>query len=825
MFVITDRTFYDEFTGTGGAGVKYLNALQGDKITCVIQGYFFWATENANVNFDSGTKTISLFGLSKGTTYSFIRNGFTVGDSFVIVGSPSNNGTYTIAAVTDTVITTVEALITENGPSSSFYGTTRISDIDLLYDLISTNSQKSDFVSATDIGTVQKYSATGLNASVATPVSMSIATQSRAWVTDVLSGNYGEAIVEGAGIANHRQSFKITHVFYMTRMWTAELMNNFMNRTAPDEYKNGSCLKHVFRIDGKFNKYDPIVPHTGSVMDQKAATGWFNQSNTQGKQEYTIGSVQYQNNATSEYLYQLEGSIVNKVTIMINSASGKFVANTSKFIVNHFLCPSDQAAYIGTDTTLLQNIRLDKKMVTSDQAAVNGIGYGGNYQALKDITIVNFSAYQVVITFLIDYSAATKAILKSKAVTDRYYAFVISCQDIAITTTKNIDRVNVIADFNIADYDVREKDIFGLIDYFHSSTFPNARMFETNTIKGRQGDPGYIEIPFWVETAAVNNITPTLQTLSLQIVSTKADNDDFIIEEKIFDVSQIRKLNDIQTINVQDVRGFIYPEGSPWNMASVIRDPQNDSGTKIAYKILYGFVFRYEEWIQVVQAASGNSYAIFKDIENVVQAWKRYSTGFGWVLNMRLNAVMQGYSGLITNYTAKQQMTVLDDSDLPQGGPTLKVKMFYFTMDGVNVDGVMKYEPTRIVAKFYGEVGVMPAGMNVFVAFMSIADEFGNIFTRRICTTEFNSESDSPFSTADLPILQNVLSEEKSDNLRLSKFTNRVEVDTIYTPDLNVDQGTKNIQVRMSYTPNHILLQQNGYPVNQQNNQNILITI
>ncbi len=315
-----------------------------------------------------------------------------------------------------------------------------------------------------------------------------------------------------------------------------------------------------------------------------------------------------------------------------------------------------------------------------------------------------------------------------------------------------------------------------------------------------------------------------MQSLSLQIVSTKADNDDFIIEEKIFNVSQVRKLNSVQTIDVQDVRGFHYPEGSPWNMASVVRDSQNDSGTKIAYKILYGFVFRYEEWIQVVQAATGNSYAVFKDIKDVVQAWKRFSSGYGWVLNMRLNAVVQGYEGLITNFTAKQQMTVLDNTDLPQGGPSFKTKLFYFTMDGVAIDGIMKYEPTRIVAKFYGEVGVMPLGMNVFVSYMSISDEFGSIFTRRVCTTEFNSESDSPFSTADLPVLQGVVSEEKSDNLRLSVFTNRVEADTIYTPDLNIDQETKDVQVRLSYTPNHILLQENGYPVNQENNQNILIT-
>ncbi|MFK5283013.1 hypothetical protein ACI3PL_25940, partial [Lacticaseibacillus paracasei] len=83
-------------------------------------------------------------------------------------------------------------------------------------------------------------------------------------------------------------------------------------------------------------------------------------------------------------------------------------------------------------------------------------------------------------------------------------------------------------------------------------------VFESNRINGFEGDPSYVEIPFWIETAVVNGITPTLQKATVQIVSTKTGEADFILEEKNFDVATVRKLNDKQTIDQTQERGFIF---------------------------------------------------------------------------------------------------------------------------------------------------------------------------------------------------------------------------------------------------------------------------
>lgn len=824
-FIITSRKFFDEFTGSGGGGSTYLNALQGDKITCEIEGYFYWAMTNSKLTFDSASQTISLFysPLSQQNGTSFLTQGFNIGDTIEVVGTASNDGPYTITDVTDLAITTAGAVVDESAPSASVYGTTLVTDLDFFYDLISNKSSKQDFVSATDKETVQKYSATGLDASVGTPVPLTISTASYGWVTDIVTNDdEGEGFVEGVTNVNYKQSFKITTIFYMTRIWTNQLMQNFLKRTAPEEYVKGNHLKHIFKIDGKFSECDPLISHTGIQTEQDGESGWLNQNNCGNKPEYSISSIQYQNDVSLEILNQLEGSIVNLVTIVIESRSGKFVAGNTKFILNHFLCPLDELVYINTDTTLLQNIRLDKQIITMDAASVDGIEFGTDYQSLTDIEATFFSATQVIITFKVDYSSVTKNIISLKDVSDRLYSIVVSCQDESILTTIGIDRVNVLCDFNVMDYDVREPLIFGLVDYIHCFKFPNYGTFEDNDIVGYEGDPAYVEIPFWIETAVVNNITPTLKNISCKIVSTKTDEDDFILEEKIFDTSVVRKLDDKQTIDILNERGFIFADDNPFNRADIVRYEDGDSGTMIAYKLRYAFALRYETWLEVVQSSQGASYDIFKNIEEVNQAWKQYSTGFGWALKFRMDAQVEGYTGFVTSFQTETTFTILENGDAPQDGVNFKSSIKYYNEDAIETGGLVAGEKIRVVARFGGDPTTFPTGMTELNGFIFADDEFGSIFTRINASLDFDSEEDSPFSAEDLPVLNGVVSEIVATNLRMSVFANRIELDTWYTlPD--DASGNKSFWARIIYQEGNILLQEDGSAILQEDNFAILL--
>ena len=818
-FIPTSRIFYDEFTGLGGGGVTYLNALQGDKITAVIEGYFYWAITDSKMSIVSADKTISLYysPINKANGTSFLTAGFKEGDTFDVVGSASNDGPYTIASVTDTVITTVEALVDEaNSPSVSVYGTTPITDMNYFYNLIPNSDPQNNFVSATDKDTLQKYSATGLDANVGASVPLTIGTKSFAWVTDIVAGLDGEGFIEGMGIADYKQSFKITTVFYMAKIWANDLYNNYISRLAPADYQKGSHLKHICLIEGVFDIYDPAIAHSGQLTQQDGLSGWFNQSNSQSLPEYGLVSISYQNNVTSEYLSQLDASIVNLVTITLRSRTGKFVSTTSNFILNHFLCPTDEADYINTDTTLLQNIRLDKAQIIADSADINGIEFGTEYQSIKDISVEVLDGYNAMVTFLVDYSAETKAILQARTAGDRLYSFVVSCQDIGILTTKNVDRVNVICDFNVADYDQRDSTLLALSDFINCFTFPNSEVFENNNIVGYEGDPSYIEIPLLLEGAPILSVTPTLQSLKVEIVATKTDEDDFVLESKIFNTSTVRKLNDKQTIEIETERGFIYPDSSPWNRADIIRNESIDTGTQIGYLVRYAFALRFETWLEAVQKNDGYSYDIFKDIEDVSEAWKQYSTGYGWELKLRMTASVKGYTDVVTDFQAETTFEILSASEPSNDGNKWILRQKYYNEAGLEVDGLIIDEKTRVVQIFGGDPTVFPAGVTELNAYMYEIDNDGSVFDRRIASTDFDSEDDSPFSAEDLPTLNGVVSETISANLRMSIFANRVEVDSWYTSPELANPTRAYIGARLDYAQANIILQENYYAILQE---------
>lgn len=817
-FITTSRKFYDQFTGLSGGGVDTLNTCQGDLITCVIQGYFYWSLEKIALIFNASAQTITVY--SQSETRSWLVQGFQVGDTIAISGTVSNNGNFTITALTDSVITVASGTVNETvgSPNASVFGTTPITSIDFFYNLIS-NTENVNYISKTDAGVIQKYTATGLLASATTPAYAEVGTDSYAWVNDVMTGNLTQLKIEGVAISGHQQQFKITQVFRQTRIWTKDLILNFTQRVAPIEFTNDNHLTHIFQVAGKFDYNNPVADHIGGLTNVKGFTAWYNQTSAQTRKEYSVTSIAYVDSTTSDVLPVIEPTLQTDVTINIYSRSGKFVTGTSKFLLALFQCPTNNYELQNTDTTLLQNINEDEVMITSDSAGINGINYGTDYQSITNAIVTFVNANNISLTFSVVYSIAIKNYLANKDTSDRLYAITVACQDISITTTKGVDRCNLIADFQNQTYDFRNKNLIGLVDYFHCFVYPNSGVFENSTVRGFQGDPVYIEIPFWIETVVINNISPTLQNVSVQVVSTKSGENDFILEEKVFDLSAIRKLQGKQTIDVETSRGFILEDNSPWNRANVVRYTAGDSGTKIAYLLQYAFVLRYESWIEAIQSQQGANIDIFKDIQNVTEAWQQYSIGFGWDLKLRFNPSAAGYDGFVTPFTAQTDIVIVTAAE---DGQAFEVTNQYFNMDGVEVDFILQDEPTRVVCNYIGDPTIFPTGMTEYNGYAFVDDANGSIFSRRFASTDIASEGDSPFNIDTLPVLQNYVSQQSENNLRLTIFANRIVLDTVYTPIINDTIENKLIVFKLAYTPNDSILQENGSAIEQENIYNLI---
>lgn len=802
-FIATSKKFYDAFTGTGGGGIEYLDARIGDKITAVVEGYFYWAAEGVSVTYNNVGKTITL----NDPNYSgnFIALGFKVGDTINSAGTASNNTNLTITAVTSRVITVAEALVNEDAPSATITGTSLITAMEYFYNAIE-NGEQISYASKTDKGTIQKYIASGLDAAVATPVYAFVGSSSYAWVTEIVTGDESELFIEGMGIVDYKQKFRITHSFYFSPVWNLSLFQNYAARRAPDYFLNGKHLKYVCQVDGKFDANSPVADHSGGSTTPGGTSAWLNQNAIGNQAEYKLIGITYEDDDTAEAYPKLVANKNVLVTITLQSRSGRFTTNTSKFILKHFLTPQNEKNFVGTETTMLQNLRHDEVTITMGAAPADGINMGNDYQVITDAEATFVSNTIAVITFVVKYSDLTLEFLKTQPDTDRYYAFICSCQNEAVITTKNSDRVNVLCDYQTSSFDLTNAALLEAVDFIHCFPFPNTIANEKNSIHGYQGDLVITKTGFRIDTTEVDGVIPTLEKVSIQIVSTKEGEDDFIIEEKIFNTNSVRKLDGISSLNIQDSRGFTLADGSEWNVVSLTRDASNDSGAMKAFMLQYGFALRFEEWIEVVQAQLGASYDIFKNVPDVVQAWKRYCGQYGWDLKYRIVWAVNGYDAHVTEYQMETDIVVLDATDEPEEGEVFTTTIKYFSNigDKFEIAGLVKDGTVRIVADFMGDPTVFPADANmIWGSLFASNNPAGSVFNRRLACTEFDSEEDSPFSTVGLPA-SGAISERQSANLRISIYADRVRLDTFYT-DVSDNKGPQleNIFLspRIGYTP------------------------
>lgn len=785
MITISSRTYYDvDFVGDPGGGVPYLNALPVDRIKVVTEGYISWGALNKRVIFDAATKTITKANDLDFTSF-IIDAELKVGDTIEIEGTALNDGSLTVAAVEDDVITTVEALVDETAEDCSIYGTTEVAALDMYSNIIENSAQESYF-SLVDSKSLTRFVVNNTDfTGVAGAQYFSVGTPSRGWVTDKITtgGVCTETYFLGLGLsADHKQQFRVVQIFDMPPWFTRDQYLNFIDRDAPDYFQSGRKLKHVLKFDAKFFIDDPTVVHTGSVADEEGITAWFDQNIAGTPVDYTVESVAYEDDATGDPLDKIDIAKKVNITIVVNSASGQFNGST-KFVVGFMRCPLDEADYVTTETEMYKNFFRDRKQIQLGVPPVNGDNFGTDYQVLTGIVGTVDSANQATIELSYEPDQSIIDALIGEAEEDRNYLIWVTTQDEDIVTTRQIDRVAMIADFQLAAYDQDNDTLIELEDYLRCYRYPDEVDNPFNSIVGYEGDPFYVRIPFFVETAVVDGVNPTINALGIQVVAVKTDREDFELEGRVVDASQVRKLLDVQTIDVEEDRGFISYDGDPRNRFRIVRQPGKDTGTLAAYELQYGLTLRYEWWLPVVPVSEGAGVDIFADIENVTHQWSNYNNVNGWTLKLRFTADIAGYDGHVSEFYAETDITVHARTDVsPVGSPGV---IRYFTDEDVQVNGVVLHwtspevKKTRIQVTYEGDFSGATDGF----AGTIFADLIGSsgIFDRRFASTEIPSEASSPFEATDA---DTAADESYADGgVRINIYgTNRVVLETLFNP-------------------------------------------
>lgn len=826
---------YDEFTGESGGGVPYLNGGVLGKHLAVIPGYFYLAYKGKFLRFASADKSIT--NINELDFTSFKDDGVNKGNGLakgrIITfenAHPENNHSFTIDSISEDgrTIYVEEPVFDDDAESADVYDDTIIEAMDFYYNIIPNNSEES-YISLTDKGAIQRFTIDGLYASDPSPLNMRISSSSWGWVTNKITnettGETDEVTVEGGEIVGHKQYFTIRQYFKIAPFALAEQIHNFQDASVIDSFKGANALKYIFRVDGKFDFTDPNIPHTGGISNINGLSNWFNQNNIKSRPEYYFDSVTYKN-LDDETLETIDINNITKVAITIKSRNAKFHNTLTFFALDFLYLALNESRYVATpDTTLIQNFLSDRKYMQINTGA-NGENYGTAYQVLKQIQTTFISASEIKIEFRVDFATEIKTFLKTLPKENRNFFFSVTTQDRLITSTIQTDRVPVLIPLNQIEWDKSNSGLLLAYDNLRAYHFPQIRTHARTSISGYEGDPVYVEFPVQLETLSVGGITPTILKSGFQIVVRKEGKENFILEEKLFDASLVRKLEGVQTIDISESKNFRdMPE--EYNVSYIKRDEDFDNDSLKGFLPHHAFVLRYDYWNKLIQDSERFKYDLFKNIENPTEAWNTLQRN-GWALALRYVGEVQGYEGISEIFDQYWPVEVKALGEEPDSGPVFTSSVQYLDAETMLVvPGIIAGKKTYIKRTFIGDFSSMPEGYNSFFGYLfADLESIGGLTNKRFGSTEFDSEDDCPFIAPPYTPADGNIPDHSwaSRNVRINIFNfTKITVESIY--DDNKDgwsfrAGSILIFPRLGLMAGcFILTEEGGYELNERENR------
>jgi len=402
----------------------------------------------------------------------------------------------------------------------------------------------------------------------------------------------------------------------------------------------------------------------------------------------------------------------------------------------------------------------------------NGENYGTDYQVLVDVDPVLTNASTITIGFKINLATALKTILAAADPEDRKFAIAITTQNQAITTTDETDRACTLFAFENFGYNQDDATGIQLVDYIRCYQFPNRGTEPKNSFVMFPNEPGYADVPFTVK------VNETLISASMQIVATKSGQDDFVLEEKEYTTENIRSLDGAQTIDMDDSRELNTYEGDYYNEVYLRRMPAYDTELVFGMIFHYGFIARYEDWLQALPLSDAQGIDVARSIEDLNQLWYNFDQS-GWDIKIRFNATKEDSNGVQTDYYAQTSVEMVN-----YGSATYPVEctcaLTFFDEDDVEIDGIESGAVTKIVATFTGDL-TAPANFEGLAAFLRIdMTTIGGTTFSKYCTAEWNSETTSPFSADGIDAGDGALDSYASDNARFDVYAGSVVISTYY---------------------------------------------
>lgn len=684
---ITDVKISDDYTGLisgsgSDIGLNKLKACIGDLMYAKIDFNVAWNTVGVPMTFSASAKTITRndCGIIIG---SFISDGYKAGDSIVIINTDNNDATYTVAKVTNTVLTVSETITDEAASSPTVYGATSINYFDFYYNLIN-NDNENSFVSLLDNKTLQRYTGDSSGSYYGNTSALQPNAINLSWYVNSVDGNSCNPVLEALGTsATYQQQFQLIFPFLVTPLFLAEQLTplknaliqsrasgvNVNNFEAPDLFP----LKFIYKIDAKFSLNETAPAHTSDIVTvagfgllsttfigdiktnppiEKGNTAWFNTFFPDGTEfnsailttpQYFFTSINY-DDGNGNSLTELD--VNNPTHVVLKVHISDTITTDMPYVLNFTWLPTKRGAYGGYSPENQQYFRKvflhDRAKTEVGAASADGDMFGTSTQAITDLTtsvVSEYGSIDVLFDFTIDFGSFSKSTLQASTVNDRNYALWVTPQNPNVTTLGESQRGAVLGDVNNAIVNTDDPDIFAITTDVDGNILfynPSALSATKTDVKDAIAGYDYGKAIFKVQEGCnVQSINVTIDTVVYDADSKEVGRFNLQTWNKNTGVFYD---GNITQIAIQEDDVFNLEAGLSWNKRKIVRRPDLDTGGFYYCELDYIFQIGFDYFQSVI-----NYGAFFANY--ATQYWPAYTQNA--IADVVNNILPSGYTSKI----------------------------------------------------------------------------------------------------------------------------------------------------------------------------------
>lgn len=424
---------------------------------------------------------------------------------------------------------------------------------------------------------------------------------------------------------NYRYIFEIEQDFYIHPFYLDNQIISLEAGNPPNYFDLASCLKHVFRVRAYRELQDPNVFQEGVFDEKEGNTGWFDEEHNGGNAEFSFTDLSYNNGIDTIARYQS-----TNITFRVDEIGTDTLGYST---INFIMLPEDASDYQNIQRLMQENYCFDRAEQTPGSPAVNGEQNGTGYQVIQNYEVTAFLGYT---EHSLDINFGTDVASRIDSYTDKKFLLALTC--VSPTETAEINNyVTLLIDVNQIGLDIPDNILTVTNQFVYHDQNDTSFVNSSGIIKVEDEivmDSLVLLDQGTYTDAQINNV-------SLQIIAKDAD-EEAILQEKNYNFAQLPLSGAVRYINETTQNSFNVNVNEIRKEDKAYRNSAQDTGTSYAYRFQRPFLYRWEEWEQLLL---GNIPPDFIDtaepFNGVNQNWIRLAQLSGWSTAYRVSVEVQ----------------------------------------------------------------------------------------------------------------------------------------------------------------------------------------